>query len=72
METTDRHYHAMLIGKMIADVSKLTKEDIKDAYWYCTPEETTLIKFTDGTAVIVTADPEGNGPGWLEEVELVV
>ena len=31
-----------------------------------------IIKFTDGTGAIMLADAEGNGPGWLEVVELVV
>jgi hypothetical protein len=30
--------------------------------------ETTLIEFTDGTAGILMADPEGNGPGFLEVI----
>ena len=60
-----------LKGKTIQDVVSLTKADIQDAYWYCEPEDTILVKFTDGTGVIVMADPEGNGPGCLAVVELI-
>lgn len=60
-----------LKGKTIHDVVSLTQADIQDAYWYCEPEDTLLIQFTDGTGVIVMADPEGNGPGCLAIVELV-
>lgn len=61
-----------LKGKTISDVISLTKADIDEMYWYCSPEETILIVFTDNTGVIVMQDPEGNGPGWLEEVTLTV
>lgn len=64
-------YFSELKGKTIADVVNLGKADIEDAYWHCVPEETVLIRFTDGTGAIILADAEGNGPGWLEVVELV-
>lgn len=59
-----------LKGKTIQDVVSLSKADIQDAYWYCEPEDTLLLCFTDGTGALVMADPEGNGPGCLEIVEL--
>jgi hypothetical protein len=60
------HYLSKLEGKTISKVSHLTASEITEMMWYCSAEETTLIEFTDDTAVIVYADPEGNGPGFLE------
>jgi len=62
------HHLEFLEGKTIARVSSLNAREIKEMLWYCSPDETTLIEFTDGSAVIVMADPEGNGPGFLEWV----
>ena len=62
------HHLSFLVGKTIEKVSHLTADETKAMLWYCRPEETTLIEFTDGSAVIVMADPEGNGPGHLEWV----
>lgn len=60
-----------LKGKTIADVVSLSPEEIEDLQWICSPDETVLIKFTDGTGAIAMSDPEGNDAGWLEVVELV-
>ena len=64
-------YLSELKGKTIAEVTSLTPEEIEDMMWICSPDETILIKFTDGTAAVVMSDPEGNDAGWLEMVELV-
>jgi hypothetical protein len=55
-----------LEGKTIAKVSSITADEVKEMMWYCDPVETTVIEFTDGSAVLVMADPEGNGPGFLD------
>ena len=63
-----KHYLNDIVGKTIAKVSHLTADEVKEMMWYCDPVETTLIEFTDGSAGILMADPEGNGPGFLEVV----
>jgi hypothetical protein len=60
------HYMSKLEGKTIAKVSSITADEVKEMMWYCDPVETTVIEFTDGSAVLVMADPEGNGPGFLD------
>lgn len=61
-----KHYVDAIVGKTIAKVTSLTADGVKDMMWYCDPVETTVIEFTDGSAVLVMADPEGNGPGFLD------
>jgi hypothetical protein len=61
-----KHHMSKLEGKTIARVTSLTADDIKEMYWYCDPVETSVIEFTDGSCVLVMADPEGNGPGFLD------
>lgn len=63
---TTAHPLAHLEGKTIARVSHLNEDEVKVMMWWCSPVDTTLIEFTDGSAVMVMADPEGNGPGFLE------
>lgn len=62
------HYLNAIVGKTIAKVSHLNADEVKEMMWYCDPRETTLIEFTDGSAGILMADPEGNGPGFLEVI----
>lgn len=65
--TKNKHYFSSLEGKTIKSVVTLGKGDIADFGWdWVSPEETTVLIFTDGTAAVITADPEGNGPGWIE------
>ena len=61
-----KHYVDAIVGKTIAKVTSLTADEVKEMMWYCDPVETTVIEFTDGSAVLVMADPEGNGPGFLD------
>jgi hypothetical protein len=61
-----KHYVDDIVGKTIAKVTSLTADEVKEMMWYCDPVETTVIEFTDGSAVLVMADPEGNGPGFLD------
>ncbi|NBO54622.1 MAG: hypothetical protein EBU84_08510 [Actinobacteria bacterium] len=64
------HWASWMVGKTIKSIKYLTPSDIEDFMWYCSPSETMLIVFTDGTGAIVMQDPEGNGPGFIEQVEL--
>lgn len=59
------HYMSKLEGKTIAKVSSIKADEIQEMYWYCDPAETSVIEFTDGSFVLVVADAEGNGPGFL-------
>lgn len=67
-QTAKKHYFSHLVGKTIVAVQSMSKEEIDESYWYCDENETTILFFSDGTGVIVQQDPEGNGPGWLEEI----
>ena len=59
--TAQKHYFAGLVGKTIKHVAYLDKGQIEEDFgWYCDEDETTVIVFTDGTAAILMADPEGN------------
>ena len=70
MTTKTAHFLSSLKGKTIMRVEALNSREIDELGWCCDPYETTLITFTDGTGAILMADPEGNGPGWLEMVEM--
>lgn len=55
-----------LIGQTIKAIRPLYKEEIADLYWHDGPYEIPfIIIFENGEALIPSADPEGNGPGWL-------
>lgn len=54
-----------LAGKTIKRVRHMVDEEIKGMSWYESVEDTIVIEFTDNTYAIVTADPEGNGAGFL-------
>jgi len=51
------------VGKTIAKIRPLTDTELKDLYWQ--GEEGFVIIFTDGSCLIPSQDPEGNGAGWL-------
>ena len=54
-----------LAGKPIKRVRHMVDEEIKGMSWYESVEDTIVIEFTDNSYAIVTADPEGNGAGFL-------
>lgn len=61
-----------LVGKTVKAVRPLTVGEAAMLYWP-NPSEwnpSLVMIFTDGTAAIVSQDPEGNGPGWLMLGEL--
>jgi hypothetical protein len=55
-----------LKGKTVKTVRPLTDAECNDLYWPTGGYDVAIaIIFTDGTAAVVSQDPEGNGPGWL-------
>jgi hypothetical protein len=55
-----------LVGKTIKTVRPLTRTEAQEFYWeYENNYEAMVIIFTDGTIVVPSADPEGNGAGFL-------
>lgn len=62
---------AELSGKTIKSIESLSEKEVSFFEWYCDPEETIVVIFTDNTCALVTADPEGNGPGFLELGEVL-
>ena len=66
-----------LRGKTIALVRPLTQPECRQFGWdYEANDDAMAIFFTDGTIVVPSADPEGNGAGFLfvipsEERELI-
>lgn len=55
-----------LIGKTVAQIRPLTKDECDAFCWdYDANWEACVFIFTDGTAFIPMADPEGNGAGFL-------
>jgi hypothetical protein len=47
-------------GKTVAEITYLTKEEVDDMGWYTAAP---IVVFTDGSYLMASADPEGNGPG---------
>jgi len=60
-----KHYASDIVGKTISRVRNVTKAEMDDLMWFESSNPTTVIEFTDGTLVLVAADPELNGTGWL-------
>ena len=55
-----------MIGKTVASVSPLTSEEIQELGWYESWGSVPfIVEFTDGTCIIPSSDPEGNGAGFL-------
>ncbi len=55
-----------LKGKTVKTVRPLTDAECNDLYWSSGGYDVAVaIIFTDGSAAVVSQDPEGNGPGWL-------
>ena len=53
------------IGKTIATIRPMTKKEVEDMAWSYDYDEAFVIIFTDGSALIPSQDPEGNGAGFL-------
>jgi hypothetical protein len=60
-----------LIGKTIKSVRAMTANEVQDMGWEFGYHEAFVIVCTDGTAIIPSQDPEGNGPGFLFLGEMV-
>lgn len=55
-----------LVGKTIKTIRPLTRSEAEKFCWeYEANDEAMVVIFTDGTIVIPSADPEGNGAGFL-------
>lgn len=52
-----------LIGKKIVDVRYITKEEMKESYWY---SRCPVLILDDGTIILPLSDDEGNEGGVLE------
>lgn len=66
MPNTVTHYASELVGKTIKRVRSLDSVEMSELGWYETSDPTCVLEFADGTYAIVSADPEGNGTGFLE------
>lgn len=64
--TTSTHYAQEIVGKTIKRVRGLDDVEMDELGWHQSSDPTCVIEFTDGTYAIVSADPEGNGTGFLE------
>lgn len=54
-----------LVGKTVETVRPLTKSECEGFGWDYEREDAFVVVFTDGTALIPSQDPEGNGAGHL-------
>lgn len=61
-----QHYAQELVGKTVSKVRQVTKSEMDDLMWYESSNPTCVIEFTDGTYVLIAADPEMNGTGFLD------
>jgi hypothetical protein len=70
MTDNARTWHADLlkgfVGKTIKEVRGFTGQEIEEFAWeHVDAGQAVLITFTDGSTWIPSADPEGNGPGFI-------
>lgn len=56
--------YGMLVGKRVTKIRPLTDGELEDFYWQGRGTGMVII-FDDGSALIPSADEEGNGPGHL-------
>lgn len=61
-----QNYASALVGKTVARVRSVSKEEMDDLMWFESSNPTCVIEFTDDTYAVVMADPEGNGTGFLD------
>lgn len=55
-----------MIGKTVASVARLDPEEIRELGWHESWSVVPfIVEFTDGTCIIPSSDPEGNGAGFL-------
>lgn len=65
--------YGSFVGKTIKQIRPLTKEECEDMGWEFAYEDyAVVVIFTDNTAFIPMADPEGNGAGFLEAIKVEV
>lgn len=58
------------VGKKFIGVLSLNQEEVDEMYWHCHPEQTVVLVFEGGMGLLIMADPEGNGPGWVAPCDI--
>jgi hypothetical protein len=62
--------YGKFVGKTIAKIRPLTFDECEGMAWdYDHEDYAVVVIFTDGTALIPMADPEGNGAGFLADTD---
>jgi hypothetical protein len=54
-----------LVGKTIAAIRWMTDEEI-DMFGWAGQDDAVIVFFSDGSWMVPSSDPEGNGPGFIE------
>lgn len=60
------------VGKTVKEIRPLRKSESEAFGWDYEYEDGFAIVFTDGSVLIPSQDPEGNGAGWLFVADAVV
>lgn len=60
-----RREYGTLVGRKIVTVRPMLADELEMYGWSHHADSAMVIIFDDGTAVVPSADPEGNGPGCL-------
>jgi hypothetical protein len=60
-----------LVGRTIKSVREMTEEEVENMGWYVGGGSVPVV-FTldDGTVMVPSQDPEGNGPGHIYRMEM--
>jgi hypothetical protein len=53
-----------LIGRTVTGIQELSDSDMEELGWYRTMDPAFMFTFDDGSVLIPSADPEGNGAGF--------
>jgi len=63
--------YGFMVGKTVKTVRPLTEAECEEMAWdYEHEDYAVVVIFTDGTAFIPMADPEGNGSGFLDKCQV--
>ena len=69
MRTVVHREFGKIVGRRIVSVEPLTREQALALGFsddMLGPNPVLAIRLDDGSTILPTSDPEGNGPGWLE------
>lgn len=64
--------YGAFLGKTILDIRPMTKDEHSEFAWDYEREDGFVIIFTDGSVLIPSRDPEGNGAGFLFVAKVMV